>query len=195
MTQFKLLKTSEVAAIFDVTPQTIRNWLKHPALAIFFSPSAHRAGGEPQAAFTTNDLYVFNTIWKMNPDETPWEDISRRLQEGDLDRELPDNAALTPLPQDVPSQAELVTRLAVTSTELDREITRSRAKDDEIKKLRDQIDALNNRIIELERDKAGALARAEVVAQVSESQREVIRLQKELEMRDAGWRPPTKRNS
>lgn len=86
-------KVKQVAAIFNVTPQTVRNWVSHPLLSEFFSPEARRDDDRAYALFYANDIDVCNSIHTMLKQKASWSQIAAALRSGWRDTDLPARAA------------------------------------------------------------------------------------------------------
>ena len=88
------MKIGEVADQLGVTTQTIRNWVKRPALLPLFSPAASGAPGSP-ADFSDSDFLLLNSIRAlMETSKGVWSEVEAQLVGGWREPLLPDRAAI-----------------------------------------------------------------------------------------------------
>jgi len=87
------VKIGEVADQLGVTTQTIRNWVKRPALSSLFSPGAIGVPGNP-ADFTESDFILLNSVRVlMDREKGAWDKVEAQLVEGWRETLLPERAA------------------------------------------------------------------------------------------------------
>lgn len=184
-------RVSDVARMFKRSRQRISEWVKNEDVAEFFSSTARRLDGETQSEFTLEDLYVFNSIARMVGQHVKWKTIASNLRTGWRDRDLPDTAMLIkPAPQ-TPSQVETIARLAVTTDQNKQQVTTITKLEARISVLQDTIHELEQEVKRLEIEKATFVAKLEARDVLDEHERQLIRVQRELEMMREGWRPPS----
>lgn len=131
------MKSGEIASALGVTPDTIKNWAKHPTLEQFFSAGAKGEDGNFQRTFTEADVLVLSTIHYLRTNGTSdWEQIARRLEGGERHQEFPQNAIAAD-PRTVPiQQAEQSARAMATLAERDAAMQRVRELETEVDRLR-----------------------------------------------------------
>lgn len=147
----KKIRIGEVADMFGISTQTIRNWLKNDELKGLFSDGANPLPGK-QHEFTPDDVQLLNSIYSItNTGNYDWRSIAENLRSGWRESHLPTRAAIV----DVDSQSALglVTRLA--KAEADLEFERR-----EKQRLEEQVDWWKQRANESE-DNMRKLIRAE----------------------------------
>lgn len=139
--------TGQVAAGFDRTPQTIRDWIKNPHLQEFFSPSARRDSGRGQAELFASDVEVCNSIASLLGQGLDWEQIAAELKKGWRDNNLPDKFVMLDDDPRSPSNVMLLTKLAAAQ-----ETINADARVEQM--LRDQITDLKHELAENKRQRA-----------------------------------------
>lgn len=120
----------DVVVALGVSATTVRNWTEETIFEPYLSHQATRTGEfehSKQREYTEEDLYVLNTIRTQKTRVNSWEDVASKLEDGFRDRNLPEGAALV-LPE---TRAEAFQLVSVA---------------------RQQIEALQNRVDELEAD-------------------------------------------
>ena len=139
-----IVKTGDVADMFGLTPQTIRDWVKRPELSDLFSLSARPVNGK-HADFTEDDVSVVNSIWYMTQEGNhDWRSIGENLRSGWRHPQLPERAAFVAA-STAPS-VMLAARTLNAEKQSESSLAIIRQKDD-------QIDLLNQRLMELEAQK------------------------------------------
>ncbi|MEO8391504.1 MAG: MerR family transcriptional regulator, partial [Chloroflexota bacterium] len=89
-----IVKIGEVADQLGVTTQTLRNWVKRPALSPLFSPGANGVPGNP-ADFTESDFILLNSVRVlMDRDKGAWDKVEALLVDGWRETLLPERAAV-----------------------------------------------------------------------------------------------------
>lgn len=83
-------RTGKIAEALGVNNKTIHNW--SDIFSEFITPKG-RGIGVVQRLYTENDLYVLNTVRAERARGTEWDKIRARLAAGDLDKQLPPQAA------------------------------------------------------------------------------------------------------
>jgi len=86
------VKVGEAARIFGVDSSTVRNWINHPTLTTFFSPSARNEHGGAQRVLNEPDILILNTIRARRAAGDDWQAIAAYLDSGEREREFPANA-------------------------------------------------------------------------------------------------------
>ncbi|MEO8395448.1 MAG: hypothetical protein ABI700_20815 [Chloroflexota bacterium] len=87
------MKTGEAAKLLGIDPKTIINWIDRVEFTKYFSPTARKEGIK-QRILTDNDFAVLNTIRHATTDgNTAWVDIAAIIDSGELERDIPTNAA------------------------------------------------------------------------------------------------------
>jgi len=184
-------RVSDVARLFKRSRQRISEWVKNEDVAEFFSPSARRLDGETQSEYTLDDLYVFNSIARMLGQHVKWKTIASNLRTGWRDKNLPDTSMLIkPAPQ-TPSQVETLARLAVSTEQGNQQIAAITKLEARIVVLQNTIHELEQEVKRLEIERATFIAKLEARDTLDDTQRQLIRVQRELEMMREGWRPPS----
>lgn len=120
----KKIRIGEVADMFGITTQTIRNWLKNEDLKPLFSPGATPPPGQ-QAEFTKEDVELLNSIWSITSSGNhDWRSIAENLKSGWREPYLPQRAAIAGV--DSNAALQLATKLARAEQALEdeRRITR-----------------------------------------------------------------------
>ena len=88
------MKIGEVADQLGVTTQTVRNWVKRPALSPLFSAGANGAPGNP-ADFNESDFILLNSIRVlMDREKGAWDTVESQLVDGWRETLLPERAAV-----------------------------------------------------------------------------------------------------
>ena len=119
------MKSGELAAALGVTPDTVKNWAKHPVLEKFFSEGAKGEDGSFQRTFNESDVLVISTIHHLRTGgTTDWEEIAQRIEDGVRHQEFPQNAIAAD-PRTIPiQQAEQSAKAAATVAERDAALKR-----------------------------------------------------------------------
>lgn len=185
-------KVKEVAAIFNVTPQTVRNWVSHPLLCEFFSPEARRDDDRAYALFYANDIEVCNSIHTLLKQKLSWGSIAAQLRAGWRDTDLPARAALLDKPVENATHVETVARLAVSTDREGKAIETISQLESEIKTLNKQIHDLEDKVHSLELEKTQALEQARYAEELRKNALELGRMQRELELLNEGRLMPKK---
>lgn len=133
--------TGQVAAGFNRTPQTIRDWIKNPHLQEFFSSSARRDSGRGQAELFASDVEVCNSIASLLGQGMDWEAIAAELKKGWRDTSLPDKFLVLDDDPRSPSNVMLMAKLAAAQ-----ETINADARVEQL--LRDQIAELKGELAE-----------------------------------------------
>lgn len=142
--------TGQVAAGFDRTSQTIRDWIKHPLLHEFFSTSARRDGKRGQAELFAADVEVCNTIQVLLGQGLNWSDIHEKLRDGFRDTNLPDKFLMLDDDPRSPSNVMLMTKLAAAQETINA--------NERIEQMyRDRIDELKAQVAKSDHDREEAL--------------------------------------
>lgn len=184
-------RISDIAGMFKRSRQRLSEWVKNEDVAEFFSPSARRMDGEAQSVFTLDDLYVFNSIARMLKRHATWKNIASNLRTGWRDKDLPEEAMLvTPAPP-TPSQLETLARLAVSTDQNNNQLATITKLEARIGVLQGTIHELEQEVKRLEIERAAFIAKLEARDMLDDTQRQLIRVQRELEMMREGWRPPS----
>lgn len=138
------MRTGDIADMFGLTSQTIRDWVKRDELRDLFSPSA-QAGKGKQAEFTEEDVTVLNSIFFMTSSGNhDWRSIAENLRSGWRHPQLPERAAF--VAASTAPAVMLAARTLNAEKQNDNSLTIIRKKDE-------QIDLLNHRLMELEAEK------------------------------------------
>ena len=88
------LRVGEVADMFGITTQTIRNWIKLYGLGEFFSDGA-KSTRHKQAFFSADDIRVVNTINVLTANgNRDWALVAEVLRSGKREELLPERAAV-----------------------------------------------------------------------------------------------------
>lgn len=142
--------TGQVAAGFNRTPQTIRDWIKNPHLQEFFSSSARRDGGRGQAELFASDVEVCNSIASLLGQGLDWEAIAAELKKGWRDTILPDKFLVLDDDPRSPSNVMLMAKLAAAQ-----ETINANERIEQI--YRDRIDELKAQVAKSDHDREEAL--------------------------------------
>lgn len=173
------MKIGDVAAAFDRTRQTLRNWVENPQLAEFFSEQARRETGKGYSEFLANDLEVVNTIHVLLEQKMTWSDIAERLSTGWRDTDFPDRLLFLAKGDDIPENSvRLMASRAIAEQKSSDLMEVVRDKDKRIAELEARIEAsyaerekLLREIGELREEKAAALSRLEAKIELYEEGR------------------------
>ena len=133
------MKIGEVADQLGVTTQTVRNWVKRPALSPLFSDGAKGIPGAP-ADFSESDFLLLNSIRAaMDSSKGNWSDVEAQIAGGWREPLLPERAAAVAVNSQAAMQlaaraqsaedrsVELVGRISELQHRLDAEQDRHRA--------------------------------------------------------------------
>jgi DNA-binding transcriptional MerR regulator len=99
------MRSGELAKLLNVSDQTLFNWMSRPEIKSFLSDSALGEIGNTQRIYTESDVLVLNTIRMLRAKGIQnWDEIQKKLDEGEREQEFPQNAIVTdnrtiPLPQ------------------------------------------------------------------------------------------------
>jgi hypothetical protein len=173
------MKIGDVAAAFDRTRQTIRNWTDNPELAEFFSEQARRETGKGYSEFLANDLEVCNSIHILLEEKATWGDIAAKLRSGWRDTNFPDRLLFLASGDDVPeNSARLMASRAIAEQKSSDLMEVIHERDARIAELQAKIDAgyverekLLREIGQLREEKAAALSRLEAKIELYEEGR------------------------
>lgn len=137
------MRSTEVARIVDVSPQTIRLWSDR--YAEFLSPSAKPERGEIRD-FTEDDVRVLLTIKRESDRRLTFEELVEILKSGDRVEEIPDPVEVE---EDVPVSEHAMALAKITA--LQRELNTIREQHNR------EVDRLFEEIKELKTDRDEAL--------------------------------------
>jgi DNA-binding transcriptional MerR regulator len=130
----KKTRIGEVADMFGISGQTIRNWLKNDELKGLFSPGATPPPGR-QAEFTSEDIQLINSIWSITSSGNhDWRSIAENLKSGWREAYLPSRAAFTSSAPD--STLQLAAKLARAEADLDAERRITRILEEQVENLK-----------------------------------------------------------
>lgn len=173
------MKTGEIAKAMDVSAKTITNWTDRPELAQYFSTTARASDIESaQRDYSTEDLYVINTIRLTKTHRNSWRDVAQILSSGHRELELPIAAALTK----TISPADQVASMMALKAARDTAVAQLQDAIIEIERLRDEVKAERDRadqVIAEERNRTQIALNTEhekSAKMLSELNREVGRL-------------------
>jgi DNA-binding transcriptional MerR regulator len=151
ISKVKKIRIGEVADMFGITTQTIRNWLKNDELKGLFSEGANALHGK-QHEFTPEDVQLLNSIHSItNTGNYDWRSIAENLKSGWRESHLPMRAAMV----DFDSQSALGLAVRLAKAEADLEFERR-----EKQRLEEQVEWWKARANESE-DNMRKLIRAE----------------------------------
>ena len=184
------LKVGAVALAFNVTPQTVRNWVNHPELSEFFSSRARRDDGQGQAEFLAQDLEVCNSIKVLLRQKKTFDEVAEALRAGWRDTDMPANLMIVDEELQTASSFQMMTSLAVSEANNNTAVKRIETLEDELRAARAQLDSERNasaaRIRELEKQ-VFELEKAKAVADAIERRAvEDALVRQELEWRRKG---------
>lgn len=152
------MKTGKVAALLDLDPGTIKNWIDR--LPEFFTPGA-QDGVKLQREIDHSDLLALNTIRILRSEgETNWETIRDHLASGHRDDGLPITGMTVDVGETALSQVE---KVLTTTARLESALTRVDDLEGEIAQLKGTIENQRGNIHDLER-KLAELEKAKAVA-------------------------------
>jgi DNA-binding transcriptional MerR regulator len=185
------MKSGELAAALGITPDTVKNWAKHPALEKFFSEGAKGEDGSFQRTFNESDVLVIATIHHLRTSgTTEWDEIAQHIEDGVRYQEFPQNAIAAD-PRTIPiQQAEQSAKAAATLAERDAALRRVNELElhivsletqhrDEIERLRAESKEESDKIRREYEDRVDKLHQ-----EVRQLLREIGRLEGRLETRD-----------
>lgn len=151
------MKTGKAAALLEVDPTTIKNWIER--FKEFFSSGA--LPGNLQRELDHADLLVLNTIRALRESgEQDWEQIRAFLRTGEREQTLPVSGLTVDIGETALAQLE---RTLTTSARLEGALTKVDELEGEIGRLRETIDKQRGNISELEH-KLSELEKAKAVA-------------------------------
>lgn len=149
-----MFTTSGIQRLYDVSPQTVRNWTNE--FAQYLSMSATPKAGQ-RRQYTLEDLTVFTLVKDMTDKGFTYEEIGVSLGNGDRG-EVPEGAQKSddddPLnnasPEEVARTLALIRERDTALGRIEELMKENRNKDDHIVSLNDQISQLNREIGRLE---------------------------------------------
>lgn len=144
-----MYKSGEIASSLGLTSKTVLKWTE--MFEDFFSDSA-RGVGKLQRSYTDQDRLVLNTIRVERARNADWEHIRARLTSGDLEQQLPPQAATVTGENAIAVYTQL--RMLESQLEIERrESERSRREFGEREeRYREDIQSKDKRIEELSRE-------------------------------------------
>lgn len=175
--------SGEVAVLFGVTPQTIRNWINRPELSVFFSESVrHVDRPRAQSEFIAEDIELCNSIQTMLTQKANWDVIAEQLHSGWRDTNMPARLAIMENDPNKLTDLELVAKLAIANEQSIADQSTIEKRDAEIARLelkitnieyaaRREKDELLERIAQLREDRARDDARKDTLLELYESGR------------------------
>lgn len=90
------MRSGQAAKALGVDKKTVTNWIAHPKLEQFFSPSAAGRGEGVEREISEDELYILNTVRtlraNMARNNTDWQLIADKLTAGYRDKVLPPQA-------------------------------------------------------------------------------------------------------
>jgi DNA-binding transcriptional MerR regulator len=173
------MKTGEVAKMMGVSVKTVTNWTDQEELSQFFSVPARASEIESaQRDYSTDDIYVLNTIRLIKTRQNSWRDVSKILASGHRETELPLSATMAKTLSPLDQAASMM----VLKAERDTALAQLEDATFEIERLRKELEnerERGQRMINEEHDKS-AKTLADLYKLVGRLEQQVETLQAEL---------------